>query len=121
MNYRLYTYILTELATRKFVVIPLGTNQIIFRIEEHQGKWKFSLKLTSLELKKYSLQAQECFAARSRVSFYQGTDLVIDNVEGPGIYLVKTYPSIQQYSPLKQLIEQLSKEADDFKQLFSLA
>ena len=60
MNYRIYTYIMSQLATRKFVVIELGDNQFLFRIEAHEGEWKFSLKLSSLYQNKCSNQIQEC-------------------------------------------------------------
>ncbi len=120
MDYRIYIYIITQLATRKFVVLPLGRDQIVCRIEEGEGGWRISLKLSSLQLTKCSRQIQECFAIRQRVNFFHGTDLVINHTEGPGVYLVKTTSSIQQYSPLKQFIEEMIEEVDDFKQLFSI-
>ena len=119
MTYRLYIYIITQLATRKFVVLPIGNKEILFRIDEEDGEWKVSLKITDLSKKGCSKQIQECFSSRSKATFFQGgSELVIDCIEGPGVYLVKRLKPSNKYMFFRDVIDQLLQEADDFKDLF---
>lgn len=120
MTYRLYIYIITQLATRKFVLLPIGSHTIIFRLDEEKGEWSFSLKLGAIHKKTVCRAMRDCFITRSSAHFFPGSHLTIDSIEGPGLYLVKKHPPVSQYRIFKDLIEQLMQEADDFKELLEL-
>lgn len=120
MTYRLYIFIITQLATRKFVVITFGHYHIFFQTDEERGEWTISLKLSEVNKNKFSQQVKECFAARSHASFSQKSHLTIDHKYGPGIYLVRETQPTKKYLLFKALLEDLLQEADDFRDLFCL-
>lgn len=121
MTYRLYLYILTQLATRKFVVLPLGNHHMLFRIDEENGEWKFSLKLASLNKQNFSHQLKQCFSTRNSLTFHDpNTYLTLDNQQGSGVYLNKKMRPLHKYLLFKQVVEELLEEADDFKELLWL-
>ena len=120
MTYRLYIFIITQLATRKFVVITFGRYNIFFQVDEKRGDWTISLKLSDVEQNNFSQQVKECFSARNYASFMSKSHLTIDHQHGPGIYLVRDIKPTKKYLLFKSIFEELVEEAGDYKDLLCI-
>ncbi len=121
MTYRIYIFIITQLATKNFVTIPFGNYNVFFQICDQKKDWSISLKIAHLDEDNCSQQIKECFSLRKRARFSsKGSQIVIDHIHGPGVYLLYDTKPMKRYLIFKEVLENLLEEADDFKELFCL-
>ena len=122
MTYRLFLYILAQLATRRLAIITIGEQTLLFQVDDDGNGWKVSSKFSQVTQKNFTKQMKECFSTRMTANFLsKDSFLTVDSIDGPGVYLVRKVQPLKTYLSFKIIVEELLSDGDNFRDLFSLS
>lgn len=116
--YRLHLFVMTELSSKEALSFYYENKNIHFHFCNKKNKWIIKTKIVSFTSSNYK-KLKENFINQKHIAFSLNSFLLIDSIDGYGIYLIHEAADIKKYTIFSTLMRHHLEEQTTWQEILA--